>query len=55
MESSQLSKSKNPTKLIQIDENTWIETFIDVPDDIARQRFIKRRLESLQNLTGQPT
>jgi len=35
-------KPKGPTKLIPIDEYTWIETSVNIPDDVARQKFLKK-------------
>ncbi len=47
-------KSKSPVRMVQIDENTWIETRAGLPDEIVRQNYIRKRIESLERLTGQP-
>jgi hypothetical protein len=42
METQELLKPKYPTKLVRINTNTWIETKVDVPDEVARQKFLSK-------------
>ena len=40
METQNPLKPKYPTKLVRINTTTWIETKADVPDEVARQKFL---------------
>ncbi|MGB8489680.1 MAG: hypothetical protein WCE64_01340 [Bacteroidales bacterium] len=47
METLQPPKPKHLTKLVRIDETTWIETKADVPDEVARKRFLDKVARAL--------
>ena len=47
METLQPPKPKHPTKLVRIDDTTWIETKADVPDEVARRKFLEKVARAL--------
>jgi ribonucleotide reductase beta subunit family protein with ferritin-like domain len=48
-----LKKRNKQVKLIRIDESTWIEASVDVPDQIARQKYLEKLAIRLNNPPGQ--
>jgi hypothetical protein len=48
------SKSRNGARLVRIDETTWIETVADVPDNVARDKFMEKIARRSAGTIGQP-
>jgi hypothetical protein len=40
MATRRILKRKYPTKLVRVNANTWIETKVDIPDEVAREKFL---------------
>ncbi len=47
METLRNPKPKHPTKLVRIDDTTWIETKAEVPDEIARKKFLEKLAKTI--------
>jgi hypothetical protein len=55
MKRARHSNTKNATKLIRIDEYTWIEKKGDEPDDVARQKFLMKLSRFLNSPNLRPS
>jgi sugar-specific transcriptional regulator TrmB len=47
-------QSGRPTKFIRIDPRTVIQTDVDTPDEVVRQRFADRQTKNLESLHHPP-